>query len=335
MFKDDYFFMKHALRLAKKGRGFTKPNPMVGAVIVQSANQPEIIGEGYHRKYGEDHAEVAAIKDCLAKSKTGGNLIKGASMYVTLEPCCHHGKTPPCTKAIIHSGIKKVFIACKDPSKKAAGKGVKTLKAAGIEVEMMEKITQKAKSLNKHFFTFHEKNRPFITLKIAISLDGKVAEKRGVQTWLTGEKAKKYVSKLRQEHEAILIGTGTASTDNPHLGPSLRVILTGKRKLPKNLKIFRDKNHLILKNKTVKQAIKELYKRGITSVLVEGGPSVFTNFLKANLADEIHFLIAPKILGPEALHFIDSKKINLNKISLSTRSVQKLDSDTLVIATLQ
>ncbi|MEK7146115.1 MAG: bifunctional diaminohydroxyphosphoribosylaminopyrimidine deaminase/5-amino-6-(5-phosphoribosylamino)uracil reductase RibD, partial [Patescibacteria group bacterium] len=159
--------MRRALRLAEKGRGWVLPNPMVGAILVKDG---ERIGEGFHQKYGEDHAEVAALKNMKGSAE-------GATLYVTLEPCSHTGKTPPCAEAVIKAGIKKVVIAVKDPSEKVNGKGIELLKKAGIEVEL-GLLEKEARDLNKNFFTFHEKKRPFISAKVALSLDGKMAESR-------------------------------------------------------------------------------------------------------------------------------------------------------------
>jgi diaminohydroxyphosphoribosylaminopyrimidine deaminase / 5-amino-6-(5-phosphoribosylamino)uracil reductase len=313
--------MRRALRLAKKGRGNVLPNPMVGAVIIKD---DERIGEGYHAKFGEEHAEIAALNSCTQDPT-------GATLYVTLEPCSKEGKTPACTKAIIKAGIKKVVIAAKDPSQN----GTSELEKAGIEVETGI-LEDAAKDLNKAFFTFHEKNRPFVTLKVAMSLDGKVAEARGIQTQITGEKAQKRVHIFRKNHQAILVGAGTVLTDNPHLGvrlvegnDPLRIILAGDTALPENLKVFRDDNFILLKNKSIKEILEELHKQNIISVLVEGGPTVFTEFLKAQAVDEIQLLMAPKTLGQNALNFLEEN----NNISLSIRSVRKLSPDVLITAT--
>jgi len=294
--------MQKALALAQKGAKSTLPNPMVGAVIVKNNR---IIGQGYHTAYGKPHAEIEALKACKISPKD-------ATLYVTLEPCCHFGKTPPCTKAIIESGIKEVVISAFDPSKKVNGKGIKELKKAGIKVRV-GMLKKEAEELNRIFFTFHTKKRPFVTIKAAVSLDFCIAKSRTERTFLTGKKEEKYTHTLRATHEAILVGAGTVLADNPHLGvravegkDPLRVIMAGPRKLPKNLKIFRDKNVLVLKNKTPKQALTILYKMGITSVLVEGGQKIFTSFLQANLVDEIIFFVANIELGKDAVGFVEN-----------------------------
>ncbi|MEK9160350.1 MAG: bifunctional diaminohydroxyphosphoribosylaminopyrimidine deaminase/5-amino-6-(5-phosphoribosylamino)uracil reductase RibD [Patescibacteria group bacterium] len=290
--------MRRALRLAEKARGFTLPNPMVGAVLINKDG--ERIGEGYHTAYGAAHAEVEALKNCDAK---------GATLYVTLEPCCHHGKTPPCVDAIIESGIAKVVISSLDPSDKVNGKGAAALKAAGIEVEV-GLLKEEAEELNREFYTFHKKKRPFITLKAALSLDGKIAETAGEETALTGKQVQKQVHILRSEHQAILVGAGTVLADDPHLGVRvvegrnpLRIILQGKRKLPKTAQIFRDDNVLVLKDLPMEELMETLYEKGILSVLVEGGHEVFESFLEAGLADEIQIFQAPVFLGEKAVPF--------------------------------
>ncbi|MFA6024632.1 MAG: bifunctional diaminohydroxyphosphoribosylaminopyrimidine deaminase/5-amino-6-(5-phosphoribosylamino)uracil reductase RibD [Candidatus Gracilibacteria bacterium] len=291
--------MRRALRLAEKGRGWVLPNPMVGAVILKGE---ERIGEGYHQKWGGPHAEIEALNSCTESPE-------GATLFVTLEPCCHHGKTPPCTEAIIKSGIKKVVVACKDPSKKVNGKGVLELEAAGITVEVGV-LEEAARSLNEAFFTFHEKNRPFITLKMAISLDGKIAAKKGEESPITGEKTRRQVHILRKNHQAILVGAGTVLSDDPHLGvrlvegnDPLRIILKGKRALPKTAKIFRDDNVLILENQNIEDLLDTLYEKGIVSILVEGGSEVFTAFLESKKVDRVEVFQAPLVLGEKALPF--------------------------------
>lgn len=291
--------MRRALRLAEKARGSTLPNPMVGAVIVKDGKR---IGEGLHSAYGAAHAEVEALKNCSESAE-------GATLYVTLEPCCHQGKTPPCIDAVIDSGITKVVIASLDPSPKVNGKGMKALKAAGIEVEL-GLLKEEAEELNREFYTFHQKKRPFITLKAALSLDGKIAAIAGEETAITGKQVQKQVHVLRNEHQGILVGAGTVLTDDPHLGvrliegrDPLRIILEGKRKLPKTAQIFRDENVLVLKDLGMEELMDTLYDQGILSVLVEGGHEVYESFLNAGLADEIHIFQAPLLLGEKAVPF--------------------------------
>lgn len=318
--------MRRALRLAEKARGWTLPNPMVGAVLVKDG---ERIGEGYHAEFGGDHAEIMALKNCETSAK-------GATLYVTLEPCAHEGKTGPCAQAIIEAGISKVVIASTDPNPNSKD-GVQELRDAGIEVEV-GLLEEAARDLNKDFFCFHEKARPYVTLKIASTLDAKVAEKRGVQTWLTGKKAQKYVHLLRARHQAVLVGAGTALTDDPHLGvrlvegrDPLRIIARGERELRDDLQIFRDDNHWIYDVKNMDDFLNSCKEKGIVSVLVEGGPRVFSCFFKNKSFDELHYIQAPRLLGSDALSFNEDP----SDISLHLESVQKLGQDVLTISTPQ
>lgn len=311
--------MRRALRLAEKGHGWVLPNPMVGAILVKDG---ERIAEGFHEKYGSDHAETAALK----KLNMGA---EGATLYVTLEPCSHHGKTPPCVDAIIRAGIKKVVIAVKDPSEKVNGKGITLLKEAGIEVEL-GLLEKEARELNKFFFTFHEKKRPFITAKVALSLDGKITEVRDKRTFLTGKQSEKIAHSLRHEHEAILVGGGTVLADDPKLNvrqiegrDPLRIILKGNRELPKDASVFRDDNFLLFENKKVEEVLHELYEKGITSVLVEGGKEVLESFFAVKAIDEFHLFYAPLFLGENSL----SLAFPENDLSFSQISVRKLGRD--------
>lgn len=316
--------MRRALRLAEKGMLFVLPNPMVGAIIVKNG---ERIGEGFHEKFGADHAEIIAIKNC--KKSTDG-----ATLYVTLEPCSHHGKTPPCTEAIIQAGIKKVVIASLDPSEKVNGKGIEKLKKAGIEIEI-GLLKEVAEELNEQFYIFHKKKRPFISLKAALSIDGKISAAKNERTFLTGERAKKMTEILRSRHQGILVGSGTIITDNPNLGLTmvegndpLRIILGKKSKMKPGAKIFRDENFLIIENTNLNEVMNELYGMGILSILVEGGHEIFSSFINENLVDRFYFYIAPHILGEEALDFANIE----SPVSLKFESVQKLGSDIFISA---
>ncbi len=288
--------MRRALKLAEKGRGFTEPNPMVGAVIVKEG---EKIGEGWHRAFGGDHAEVDALKNCSVSAK-------GATLYVTLEPCCHQGKTPPCTEAIIAAGISKVVVAVKDPSEKVNGQGIAQLQAAGIEVELGLMSTD-AHLLNAHFFAFHQKGRPFVTLKWAQSLDSKIGVK-GEKLMLSSEPSLNFAHALRAEHAAIVVGAETVLNDDPELtvrrvpGQNpLRVVLKGEKKLPKKLRIFNDEHVLILENATAESALKTLAEQGISSVLIEGGAQVLQSFIDAGFWDEAVVIVAPMHVGEKGV----------------------------------
>jgi len=315
-----------ALQLAEKGRLTVSPNPMVGCVIVQ---QDHIVGQGYHQRAGEAHAEIHALQQA-------GQSAKGATAYVTLEPCCHYGRTPPCTQALIQSGIKKIYVACLDPNPLVAGKGVEALRQAGMTVEVgLEE--QAAKNLNKIFFHYIQHKRPFVIAKWAMSIDGKTMTHPNDDRAISGEEAKQFSHQMRQQVDAILIGAKTAVLDNPLLTVRLnqtsskhpiRIVLSGKGNLPEDLNLFSTampartiifttddvdptwqvrmlKNNIEVvvskKNSSGKidlnEMLLELGKRDITSLLIEGGMQTHENFFAANLVNEIQVYIAPVIIG--------------------------------------
>ena len=216
----DEKYMERALKLAQKGLGLTSPNPMVGAVIVKDG---KIIGEGYHEKYGGLHAERNALKDCYEKNNSSA----GATMYVTLEPCCHHGKTPPCTEAIIAAKIARVVVASNDPNPLVAGKGLKILEEAGIEV-VTGVLKKECDDLNKIFFHHIQTKRPFVAMKYAMTMDGKIASYTGASKWITDETARWHVHHLRQQYGAIMVGIGTVLADDPMLNVRTDDILSVK-----------------------------------------------------------------------------------------------------------
>jgi diaminohydroxyphosphoribosylaminopyrimidine deaminase/5-amino-6-(5-phosphoribosylamino)uracil reductase len=323
--------MKAALRLARRGIGLVEPNPVVGAVIVK-ANQ--IIGRGWHKKFGGSHAEINALEDC----KNLGVDPRGAEMYVTLEPCCHEGKTGPCTKAIIEAGLAKVFVAIIDPSEHAKCNGLEQLRAAGIEVQTGI-CEAEAKLLNASFIKFAITGKCWVTLKWAQSIDGKLAwaQQSEEQRWISNELSRKDAHKLRRRVESILVGINTVLADDPLLTarPSkgkkaTRIVLDSFLRIPQDCQLLQTakKSPVLIytsenavkanletaENITTKGAeiltypqdegrsnlyflIDELSRRGIDHLLVEGGPAVLTSFLKENLADEVIVYIAPKFLG--------------------------------------
>ena len=210
----DQEYMLRAIQLAKKGEGWTNPNPMVGAVIVKDG---KIIGEGYHKKYGELHAERNAIASLTESAE-------GAVIYVTLEPCCHHGKTPPCTEAIIEQKIRKVVIGSRDPNPKVAGKGVQMLREAGVTV-VEDFMREECDQLNPVFFHYITTKTPYVVMKYAMTLDGKIATKTGASKWISGEEARSLVHEMRHDYMAIMAGIGTVLADDP----MLNVRLEGKK----------------------------------------------------------------------------------------------------------
>ncbi|MBI5404557.1 MAG: bifunctional diaminohydroxyphosphoribosylaminopyrimidine deaminase/5-amino-6-(5-phosphoribosylamino)uracil reductase RibD [Ignavibacteriae bacterium] len=314
------FFIGECIKLAAKGAGNVSPNPLVGCVIVKNNR---IIGKGWHRKFGGPHAEVNAISD--AKKK--GHSLKNSELYVNLEPCPHHGKTPPCTDLIIHEKISKVFIGIKDPNKSVNGKGIAKLKRAGIKVEYGI-LANACRELNKFFIKSVTKRLPYVTLKIAQSIDGKIALDNNKSKYITGNESLEFVHTLRSEYDAVLIGKNTAKLDNPSLTVRLvkgrnpfRIVIDRNSKLPANLKLFTDNNadKTIVINSTdgkfipYKNIIKALHELGINSILVEGGAGVFSGFIKENLFDDIYFISAPVIIGSGISPFRDFKITTLSE----------------------
>ena len=302
-------YMQTALTLARRSLGNVEPNPMVGAVIVKNG---KIIGKGCHQKFGAPHAEINALADC----KKRGNSPAAATMYVTLEPCCHFGKTGPCTNAIIKAGIKKVVAAAKDPTKKVAGKGFAILKKAGIEV-LLGVCEKEAKELNAPFFKFAKTGKPYVIIKWAQSSDGFLSRGDG-KRWLTNAASRKDVHKIRRGAQAILVGINTVLADDPLLTarpaghyPLIRAVVDSNLKIPENSKLVKTatqspvcifttvnkKRNLkaveivkVGKNKgkvNLNAVLAELGKRGVQTLLVEGGREVVTAFLKQKLADEL------------------------------------------------
>ena len=351
----DKIFIKEALRLAKKAEGRTNPNPMVGTVIVING---EVIGKGYHQKVGLPHAEIEALNSVKGS-------VKGATLYVNLEPCIHYGRTPPCVDQILQSGINRVICSIIDPNPKVNGMGIKKLKEAGIDVEV-GMLADEARRVNEAFFTFHEKKRPFIALKFAASLDGKIATKTGDSKWITNEKARSFARNLRSQYQAILVGINTILRDDPHLGvrmkgkkDPLRIVLDSKLRIPLNSLVLRDNNILIVVTKAADQNKKEklqsqgieiieyenkmislrklledLYKREIISVLVEGGGSVLGSFLDERMVDKVYAFQAPLLIGGEkAVTAIGGEGINtiIEAAKLKNVTFKRFDDNWLTI----
>jgi diaminohydroxyphosphoribosylaminopyrimidine deaminase/5-amino-6-(5-phosphoribosylamino)uracil reductase len=321
----DFEYMTWALRLAESARGATSPNPMVGCVIVKEG---QIVGQGAHLRAGGPHAEVHALR-------MAGEEAKGATMYVTLEPCSHTGRTPPCADAVVHAGIARLVVAMLDPNPRVSGQGVERVRAAGIQVDVGV-CEEEARQLNEVFVKFITTRRPFVTLKAAMTLDGKIATHTGDSRWITGEAARAFVHRLRGEHDAILVGVGTVLADNPRLtargegaGKSpLRIILDSRLRTPLSAHVFqdvhrvptwivcgpaapRDKRHrleeqgvtvLELPNPAggklpLGKLLDLLGEREVTSLLVEGGANVNGSFLDEHRIDKIVMFVAPKLVG--------------------------------------
>ena len=320
--------MQRAISLSEKGLGRTSPNPIVGAVIINSAGQ--VVGEGFHdRMRSPDHAEVVAIKMAGANAN-------GATMVVTLEPCNHTGDTAPCSKAIADAGISKVVFAVVDPNKKAAG-GAQELRNLGVQVESGV-LASEAAYANRAWLTKIEKNRPFFTWKVATTLDGKIAATDGSSKWISNQKSRNDVQLLRRQADAILVGTNTVMTDDPHLIPRgdfpgfttnpLRVVC-GEQELPASSKIFDNAAPTLqVKSKDLAILVAELNKTGVNQVLVEAGPTLATAMLRQGLMDELVMYQAPTLLGQGKSFVADFGAHSIDeKLVLDHVSSQVLDGD--------
>lgn len=296
----DVRFMRRALELAAHGVGNVSPNPMVGAVIVNPKG--EIIGEGYHRRYGEGHAEVNAVVSVADKS-----LLRDATMYVTLEPCSHYGKTPPCAKLIIDNKIPRVVVGAGDPNEKVCGRGIAMLREAGVEV-VTGVLEDESRRLNAAFITAHSCHRPFVTLKWAQSADGYMDVDRSPDqpaAAISSPLGRLAVHRLRAVHDAILVGSGTVLADNPILDTRLwggraprPVILDRRHRVTPNYRITGRNPIIIDSHKGVSDILAQLYAKGITSLLVEGGPTVLRSFIDSGLWDEARVETSSYVFAP-------------------------------------
>jgi diaminohydroxyphosphoribosylaminopyrimidine deaminase/5-amino-6-(5-phosphoribosylamino)uracil reductase len=292
-------YMRRAFDLAQQAKGNTWPNPMVGCVIVKDG---EIIAQGWHAKAGQAHAELDAINNAKVS-------VQGATLYVNLEPCCHSNKrTPPCAQRLIAEGISTVVIANVDPHPEVSGKGIALLRKAGIEV-ITDVLSAQGELLNEVFFHNQRSQRPFVHLKIASTLDGKIAMSDGQSQWITGELARQHAHQLRAAHMAIAIGAQTLRTDNPKLtvrlpdyqGPQpLRVVFTRSEQLPSDAHLFSDDDRQrtrVYTNTSIDDALKDLYQQGIANVLLEGGAQLASSFLREKQVQRISHYLNPSYLG--------------------------------------
>jgi diaminohydroxyphosphoribosylaminopyrimidine deaminase/5-amino-6-(5-phosphoribosylamino)uracil reductase len=351
--------MNLAMNLALKAKGMTSPNPVVGALVVKGGR---IIGRGFHMKAGCDHAEIIALEDA-------GDKAKGATLYSTLEPCAHFGKTPPCVDRIIQSGIKEVIIGMIDPNPVNNGEGVKILKTRNnIEVKVGF-LEDKLKKINESFIKYITKRMPFVTVKVAQSLDGKIATRIGESKWITSDKSRNFSHQIRQFYDAILVGVNTVLRDNPTLDAwfakkqPMKIVVDSKLSIPEDANIFSAKNKVILvtlsvspgqetenreilskkarilevKEKTglvnLKDMMKKLAQLEITNILVEGGGTLIGSLFDEELIDKIMFFISPKIIGgKDALSSVIGKGVSrIDKaIKLKEVSLKRIGEDFLV-----
>jgi diaminohydroxyphosphoribosylaminopyrimidine deaminase/5-amino-6-(5-phosphoribosylamino)uracil reductase len=318
MNQDDRKWMSRALELAERGRGAVEPNPLVGAVVVRDG---ALVGEGWHQRFGGPHAEVFALG-------AAGEAARGATLYTTLEPCCHHGKTPPCTDAVLKAGIARVVTAMRDPFPLVSGRGVDILQSAGLTVEV-GLAEEEARRLNAPFLTLLGKKRPYIHLKWAMTLDGKIATRTGDSKWISGEASRRRVHELRGRVDGVLVGIGTVLADDPLLtarppGPRVatRIVLDSQGRLQESSQLVRTAREtptLVVSAKpqtalaergcevlvvpsddkgvSLTALLEELGQRRMTNLLVEGGAGVLGSFLDARLVDEVHVFLAPRLAG--------------------------------------
>lgn len=349
--------MKKALTLALKGKGKTGLNPAVGCVLVKNNR---IIGKGYHKHFGGHHAEIEAIKNAKVP-------IKNSTMFVTLEPCSHYGKTPPCADEIIKREIKKVVIGFQDPNPLVKGKGIKKLKSAGIQIEF-ENLNDQVDYFYRDFIKFINHSKPYFKLKAAVSLDGKIGLKSKYSKWITNKKSRLYVHKLRSDVDAILIGINTLIVDNPKLNirntkkqnQNYKIILDSQLKSHFKLNLFKFNNPekiIIITSSTDKEKIQnfksrkiniiktsvdktgllriipilpKIYKYGIKDILIEGGSQVFTYFLKEKLIDEIYYFVSNKIIGNDGVPVLGNLNLKSFHYELQDIEIKKFDDNILI-----
>lgn len=359
----DERYMWMALDLARQGKGKTNPNPMVGAVLVKSG---EVVGTGYHKKAGEPHAEIIALREA-------GEKAKGATLYTNLEPCCHYGRTPPCVEEIIKAGIRKVVVATEDPNPLVSGRGLQRLREAGIKVKKGI-LEDKARRLNEAFFKYITTKTPFTVVKVAMTLDGKIATKDGISRWISGEKSRNFVHSLRAMSDGIMVGINTVLKDNPLLTvrpngeekikDPVRVVVDSKGRIPLNSRIVQSAKKIRTILATTEQApvdkldalnscgieivtlpsrnnqvdlsslMRELGKREISILLVEGGGTLNYSLLEENLIDKVYFFIAPLLFGGESAPtpFEGSGIADLSDSwQVEDLEMKQLDSDLLII----
>jgi diaminohydroxyphosphoribosylaminopyrimidine deaminase/5-amino-6-(5-phosphoribosylamino)uracil reductase len=359
----DRRYMRIACRLAEKAAGRTSPNPMVGAVLLRDG---KMIASGFHQFAGGDHAEIVALKKA-------GTEAKGSTLYINLEPCNHQGRTPPCTRSLIAAGIKEVVVGMEDPNPLVSGKGLRALSRAGIKVRTGV-LHEECRRLNEAFTKFITRGVPFVTLKLAASLDGKIATASGDARWISCEESRATVHLLRNRYDAVLVGAGTVIMDNPQLTCRIaggrdpwRIILDARLRIPLSAEFLRqrssDKN-IIVTSDTVPEGkicalenlgatvwrlparegavrwlplLKKLAKIGIASVLIEGGATTAAGALKEKMVDKMLLFYAPKLLGGDGRYMIDSLGVERIKqsVTLQNLEIQKSGTDLLVSGYLE
>jgi diaminohydroxyphosphoribosylaminopyrimidine deaminase/5-amino-6-(5-phosphoribosylamino)uracil reductase len=347
--------MRLALREAARGLGRTSPNPAVGAVIVKGGR---VIARGHHPRAGAPHAEVVAIRRAGARAG-------GADLYTTLEPCNHWGRTPPCSEAILAAGVRRVFVGSRDPNPLVNGRGLRRLRRAGVEV-VTGVLSEECDALNEPWFRFITRGRPHVTLKAAATLDGKIATRDGDARWVTGPEARALVHRLRDRSDAVLVGAGTALADDPRLTARLprgrgrdplRVVLDSHLSLPHTLRLFRQRSasptlvayasgrppgalsgveFLRCRGRggrvDLRDLLRQLARRNVTSLLVEGGAEVNRAFLEAGLADRVALFLAPKVVGEDGVSWVagPGARRMADALRLEDVEVRRVGADVLV-----
>jgi diaminohydroxyphosphoribosylaminopyrimidine deaminase/5-amino-6-(5-phosphoribosylamino)uracil reductase len=348
-------FMREAVTAARRGLGRTSPNPAVGAVVVRDGR---IVGRGYHARAGGPHAEVVALRQAGARAR-------GADLYTTLEPCDHFGRTPPCSLAILEAGIRRVVVGSRDPNPLVHGRGMARLRRGGVEV-VRGVLEDECERLNAAWFTFITEGRPHVTLKAAVTLDGKIATRAGDARWVSGPEARAWVHRKRDEVDAVLVGAGTARADDPALTARLpggrgrdplRVVLDTDLRLPARLRLFRQRSlaptlvaHASPRRRRLRPGVelvrcrrgaggvdladllRKLAARAVSHLLVEGGAAVHARFLAEGLVDEVAIFVAPKILGGDGLSLARGRgpARMAEALRLERIRVERLGDDVLV-----
>lgn len=356
--------LRRALEVARRGAGTTSPNPMVGALVVRNG---EVVAEGYHRRAGEEHAEEMALR-------LAGERARGAELYVTLEPCAHHGRRPPCTEAILRAGVRRLVACIQDPNPLVNGRGVARLREAGVEVRL-GLLEGEARRLNEAYLKWIVSGLPLVSLKVAATLDGKIADARGASRWITGEVARAEVQRLRHEADAVLVGVGTVLADDPSLGvrePAppksiLKVVLDSALRLPPRARLLdrvggdrvrvysargadaaraaalRAAGAEVVEVEgdagglDLRQVLLDLGRSEVLHVLCEGGARVFTSFLAGGLADKVHLFLAPRLLGAGGRTWVEDLRIDRleEALRLEDSQVRQLGPDVWIQAYLE
>ncbi len=348
-------FMRLALREAAKGLGRTSPNPAVGAVLVRGGR---VVARGHHARAGGPHAEVVALRAAAARAR-------GADLYTTLEPCDHHGRTPPCSVALLEAGVRRVFVGSADPNPLVMGRGMARLRREGVDV-VEGVLRRQCDALNAHWFRYIRDKRPYVTLKAAVTLDGRIATRTGDARWVSGEQARRWVHRLRDRVDAVLVGAGTARSDDPALTARLprggrdpvRVVLDTDLSLPSSLKLFRERSpaptvvaHASSRTRRLghnvellrcrrgkggvdlRDLLAKLAARGITHLLVEGGARVHARFLEDGLVDRVAVFVAPKLAGADGIPLFAGRgpARMADALRLEEVEVERIGEDVLVV----